>query len=221
MGPITRSIIFASITMLVLIPFTASAQQVAYTDLGSGNSFDQGIGWAEDGPLDGSTFKYSQGMEFISHATGKLSSIDIALNGLNVSTSNPLDIYLTSSMPTSPSDITGVLESYTLTSLPLSASNLSTLTSLMNPTLAQGNTYYLTVVAVGKASASWQWNSQGIAGNLIRSLNGGNYAVVGETTLGAFSVNLLPPAVPEASSFAGVALMGLGSTLVLRRKRRV
>ncbi len=221
MGLTARSILFASITMLVLIPFTASAQQVAYTDLGPGNSFDVNNGWSIDGPLDGSTFKYSHGMEFTALATGKLISIDVALFGDHVSTSNPIDVYLTSSMPTSPSNITGVIESYTLTSLTSSPSNLSTLTSLINPTLTMGNNYYLTVVAVGNASAGWQWNSLGIIGNLIRSQDGGNYAVLRGSTLGAFSVNLSPPAVPEASSFAGIALMSLGSTLVLRRKRSV
>ncbi len=217
---IARTISLASISMLALITVTASAQQVAFTDMGPGNSFDTTAGWAQDGPTDPSTVKYNVGMEFTSLATGRLGSIDIALSGIGVDSSLPENIYLTSSLPTSPSNITNVLESYTVTYLPYSTSNLVTLTSQSNPTLTQGDTYYLTAVPTGSAASGWSWNNQGVTGNITVSSSGGNFVVKSGSTLGAFSVYLSPPAVPEASSFASIAFMGLGSTMLLRRKRK-
>lgn len=220
MGLIARSFTLTSITMLALIPMAASAEQVAFTDLGAGNSFQTDIGYTETGPAEG-VLNYSQGMEFTSLATGKLSTIDMALNSTNVSSSQPVDVYLTSSLPTSPSNISNILENYSLTSLSGSTSNLLSLTSLSNPLLTQGDNYYLTVVGQGSDFGAWQWNNQGVSGNVIVSNQGGDYSVGSNQTLSAFSVTVSAPAVPEVSSFTGLALMSLGSTLVLRRKRRV
>jgi hypothetical protein len=218
---LSRSLIAGALIAAALLPLSAQAQTVAYSNFGPGNTFNNSHGWVEATASSPSRYFQSVGMEFTSLATGKLSSIDMALQ--NYQGDNTAMVYLSSSLPSNPSSIGNVLESFSANNLPaLGSSSFLTLNSSLDPILTQGQTYYLTAVATGNTYDAWSWNNQNVTGTLYGTNSPtGSYGEQYRQTLGAFSVTVTPlSAVPEAGSLAGFAVMGCCSTLALWRKRR-
>lgn len=227
---LSRSLIAGALLAAALVPLTAQAQTVAYSNFGAGNTFAYNSGWTETAPNAYQVGFYSQGMEFTSLATGKLSSIDMALQ--HVQGDNTATVYLSNSLPSNPNSLSStnsiVLESFSANNLAaFPSSSFLTLNSSLNPILTQGQTYYLSVVATGTTYDAWSYNNQGVnnealTGTIYRATSPtGSYGEIQNDSLSAFRVTVTPLSpVPEAGSLAGFAVMGCCSTLALWRKRR-
>jgi hypothetical protein len=114
-----------------------------------------------------------------------------------------------------------ILETWTLTSADLlnaPGGRIETLTSVLSPTLIQGQTYWLAVESDTTEAASayrWYFNSTGQIGLAYRAGTGGTWSDFPTTTTPVFEVN--GSNVPEPS--AALLLLGGLSAIAFYRRR--
>jgi hypothetical protein len=174
---------------------SAQATELAYSNFGPGNTygaFGQSVGG-----------QFVNGYRFTSAAAGPLAEIAVGIGG-----SGTFDLTLYT-------DSAGALGSsiWSTTNVPvgLGSPNPAVISIDAGPPLAIGQSYWL--VASGPANtAYWSPNTIGATGTQYHHDSGSEF-YVGNTTLGAFAVSV----VPEPATL-GLLLIGL-STMAFRRSR--
>jgi hypothetical protein len=231
----TRSFtaLFVGLSALALaaVPTSASASAVTlFSNLGGGSpSYDitqaNTVGDDFSGSCAGGADCWvGQGVSFVASATANLSDIQIALSyafdGFVPSSNVQVSLRSNSSGPGA------VLESFNIlpAALGLLGNNnpLLSLTSVANPLLTLGTTYWVTVNSLSALDiVGWNLNNIGNANPTATSLNGGaTWLAPSNDTPGALRVNGttadVNPAVPEPTT---LVLLG-GGVLAAMRKRR-
>lgn len=201
----------------------ARADTTIFSNLGAGDSYNQGTGWTLGSPDP--TDYFVTGSAFTVGATSlNLSTIEVAA-GL-VQGTNQLTINLDADSGGSPG---ALIESFTINgAMPtfgaFSSGNLVTATSVLHPLLTAGSQYWvvLSVPNDGTTWAAWNQNSIGDTGPFAQSDNGS--PLNGFTnTRGAMLITGLSSSVPEPSSIVMVstaAVMILGCGLRRRSKAK-
>lgn len=197
----------------------AKAQTTVFSNFGPGvPAFDTVDRYVIAGPTSSFGSAVSQGEGFTVSASGYLSTINIALS--NDGGPNNAHLFLADGS----SGVPGlVLESFTLTGLPPAGTTYTpeVIISANNPFLTAGTTYYLYDAEPGAQVTEWNFNSQGEKGPHFRTRPDGSVNI-STATQGAFSVQVNPAPVPEASTTVSLGLLlALGvSGLVIATKRR-
>lgn len=198
----------------------ASAQTVVFDNFGPRNTYQPNLGWAITGPTNGNP-QFTHGDQFTPGVTGTLTNIDIALE--LVMGPNHVDLLLTDDASGLPGT---VLERFSVDDpmAPFGTGNAPiTVNSVLHPVLAEGTPYWLVASAADDTWVSWNQDSIQEEGTHAVSRQGGPFTV-GTKTQGAFRVTLTPAggpaAVPEPSALALLLGCGLGSALLVVRRRR-
>jgi len=204
-----------ALALLALTP-VANAQIVVHDNFGPGDTYDNGTAWTESG-LTAIVGTQSAGSGFTTAVSGNLFDISVAIG--NVTGTNVAHVFLSDGTSGVPGT---VLESWTITNLPGLGSGAAptVLTSVLNPMLSAGTTYYLYEAEDGDTWNGWAWNTTGDVG-LIFSGDNVNYSSDNTDPSIAYRVRIEgTAAVPEPGSAALLAGMGLsGAGLLIRRKR--
>jgi len=197
---------------------TAAHATVAYSDFGLNNSFDTSNGWVISGPNSGWGAEFDPAVTFTSGASGKLTTIDVALGSYTpFGPAGTTFSLFTDNGGTSPGTILETFSSVTPTTDFGGSGDIFTLTSTGNVNLVAGQNYWLGASATTQDGMNvWYFNDQGATSVLFETggpFTGDN----GVNPSGAFDVNVAP--VPEASTVVTFMLLMVGGGLVLLRRR--
>ena len=195
----------------------APADSVIFSNLGPGDSYTNAV-WAVGYPFNGLLGDYVIASGFTVGATSmSLSTIQVAA-GLE-SGPNTLTINLDADAGGIPG---ATLESFTITgAMPavgsVSSGNLVVATSVLDPLLTAGSSYWVVLNAPSPTFVGWNLNSTGDMGAFYYT-RGGKVVLSGTQSQGAMLITGL--AVPEPSS---LVLAGIGAVVILgcglRRRR--
>lgn len=180
---------------------------VVYSNLGPGDSFDNGTGWSLSNSLP-----QDAAMSFVAGADFSFTSVELALTNVSASA---LSITLRSDAGGLPG---GLLETI-LVAVP-GGPSLVTAMSALNPLLDLGATYWITAEAPAGFEGSWQWADPSDVGATAFSFDQAVSWSAFTLDRGAFRVNGdLVAQVPAPSTLALVALALLAAGAVQRRRR--
>lgn len=200
-----------TITLGLLLTFGAAhlGATVLYTDFGAADSYDAASADSVFGTPPGT----DRGAAFVISSDATFTSLRVAVS--LTSGTNSVTVALRNNSAGSPGS---VIESFTLTSL-TSSSAIYTLTSVTNPTLSGGTTYWVTIFPGGSnTSAPWYVNNQGIIG-LASSFDGGTTWSNQAGAKPTLEINGTLAPVPEPST-SMLFLGGLGAVGLLRLRKK-
>ena len=215
-----RSLIVALIALTLSLGRAEAA--VIFSDLGPGNSYDNGNAW-EVGQ-GGNLWGYIPASGFTSQGNYHLSEIDLAL--ANYSGTNEATVSLWTDFGGMP---TNQLGSWNVSGQGQYGANesITAITGITGITLHAGDRYFVEIAAQPGIDGSstvdaWNFNNQGATGDFYQKLFG-NVLNQGLNTLGAFAVLGSPvssvKAVPEASTWTMMILGFCGLGFVVHRKK--
>lgn len=171
-----------------------------FNNYGPGYTYETSSGWSIGGPNSSSTAN-----EFTALLTEPVSSIKLGVS--LVSGQNRIVVAL---MTSENGNLGTVIETYTVVDQMGNAGSQNApliADSVTNPTLVAGEKYWL-VISPDGGYAAWNFNLQGVEGNLQQSFDGGNtWIAFGVLPLGAFEIIGTASTVPEPSS---LAILGCG-----------
>jgi hypothetical protein len=205
------------LTLLFAVPAVSRADSVLFSNFGPGFSHNTSSGNPVGNAFDGND--YAEGGTFMPTTSANFSSLDIALSCAFTCPDN-----FTVSLDANNAGIPGAaLESFILSGASLgllSANNPPiVLSSVLEPLLAAGTEYWVTVSSDLNDSIAWNWNSTGDTSSEAISTDGGTtwFAPSGLTP-SAYQVNGASlSAVPEPSTLI-LMLLGFGLVLVVRKR---
>lgn len=203
---------------LVVMSAASRADQTVFNNFGPGNSYFDDLGETVSGP-NVSSGSFTPAQEFDPSASGKLTTIDIALSFF--SGANTGNVFLADDNGGKPGTI---LESWTVNNLPAfgppNDHSPTLLSSTLNLQLTAGTHYWLYATASNANILVWNVNSIRELGVTDLSTNGGStWTSFSNNTQGAFRVSV--SSVPEASSLFGMgSLLAVGGLAALRRRAR-
>lgn len=156
-------------------------------------------------------------LSFVPSATYRLTQLDLVTSLASVSETNLLDLTISSDSGGNPG---AVLETFTFNgSMGVLGTNPSilTATSVLNPFLVNGSTYWITAEAAPNARVVWNFNNQSPNDTgLVDQFSGGSWSSR-SLTRGVFDVQGTLSNTPEPGS---IMLLGAGLVgLVLSRRR--
>jgi hypothetical protein len=212
-------IVAACWMVLLTMAHRAGAETLLAGNLGPGNSFQTGTinSWANGGTVDSSnavSFTNTTGQTYT------LSSILFADNWF--AGTNTLNIGF---LEGSDLNSATLLESFTVSASAMFDQDLYTVTSVSDPLILPGETYFLTQSVpnvLGDTTWGWQWNNTGQTGFYSEFGSAGWITQTDVTPAFAVYGSLVTPsAVPEPSSLLliGTGLAGVATQLRRRSKR--
>jgi len=217
----------SSIDFNTQTPYTATSgglDPILFTNFGP--SFAYNV--SEGNPVGDDGFGGDEwpGEAFQPSLTANLTTIEIALSAVpGFGATDPITVALRADAASGPG---GILESFTVPAGaggPLGSNNPPiVLTSVLNPLLAAGTTYWLTAAAPGTSGYAWNFNSTGDhPSHAISFDNGATWTMFGPGffTSGAFEVDGVTLPVPEPISLVlvGTGLMGARAARRLIRRK--
>lgn len=182
--------------------------QIAYSNFGTGDSYNNFMGWTVGGPFPD---KDRTAMQFTANITGTLVGVRFA--SWYVTGSSDLDILLRED---SAGSVGPVMKSWSITR----TDPTSTIASLTNTDLSvivnAGSTYWLDISTNTDGHHAWNVNDQSVLGRRAVSIdNGTSWTYADSQTIGVFDVRLEP--VPEPASMIA---LGAGAAALIARRRR-
>lgn len=180
-----------------------------FSDFGPSDAYS-GTGWTVSGPSSLANTQQAVAAQFQPSDTAALSTIRVG--AFWVSGTDAVTLDLASDSSGSPGS---VIESFSLT--PTSSLSILTATSLLNPVLSAGTTYWIMMLP-GDATtwAAWNENTQGVLGVSFSSDGGSSWAFSSGFAAPVFDVS---GSVPEPSTSV-LLLSGIGALGFLKRRLR-
>lgn len=187
-----------------------ASAQVIFDNFGAGDTYQSGSGWTISGSGSPVGTDWDQGDGFTPSQGGAVATIEIAMGLVTGPNEFSLTLY---------DDNAGVPGTAIWSSGPIVGQMGSF--GNMNPPIAvnvggaanvfAGSQYWLVASSADTTWAAWNQNSISDIGPHVNSQNGGPWNA-SNTTRGAFRVTLVP-------SPAGLALLGMGGLVAVRRRR--
>jgi hypothetical protein len=206
------------LALLFAAPAVSRADVVLFTNFGPSLGYDTGGGGPVGNAFDGNN--YGEADSFLSSATDKLSSIDIALGCFY--TGGCPDSFTVALDSNSGGHPGAALESFSVSGSGLGVfGNPNTplvLTSVLMPTLTAGTEYWVSVTSDLNDSVVWGFNSTSDPLSQALSTDGGAtwFAPSGQTP-GALEVNGVTSTAPVIPEPPSVALLATGLLLAAVR----
>ncbi len=213
--------ILIAVTILLNAVGQAGASTVLYSTFGPGDSYNPFAGVSVGGYLgEDQNFSVARPFSFAGTESYLLDSITLAA-GLNSSGANLLNVAITTDAGGVPGT---VLESFSFTdqmwSFGFPDAPLLVGTSITQPLLTPGTTYWITASAPDGTRAAWNETWPPVQGPLAFSLNGGPWIPTYDefSSINVFRIN--GAGVATVVPAPGALLLGLVGLACLRRVRR-
>lgn len=198
------------VAIAAMPPVAANASVITFDTFGAGNSFHPGFVYSADGNTAFQAFQFTAG------SSGALAGITVAIGRTGAGTTNTqFDLFADNS-----NALGGLLESslvpntVPVDSTPPFTAGIISLSSVVQPILTAGQSYWLSITEPNAADGSvslWFNNDQGITGRRITPVQ----SRVG-SALPAFRVEVTQILEPGTLALFCFGLVGLG---IVRRKR--
>jgi hypothetical protein len=203
-----RVALLVSLSAVLAIAASASADTL-YSTFGAGQSFDQDSGWTISAPASDAAGNYAAAADFSPSASADLGSIILGFSGITGT-----DLY-DFALTTDNSGVPGtVLEAWNNQVPPVDfgGDSILTLTSILNPALVAGQTYWITALPGANDSwGEWNQNSSGASGVAFSNDDGSTWvpAEYG-TTAPTFEVDPAASSVPAPASLPAAFVLAAG-----------
>jgi len=206
------------VVALCLAALSGQAQQVIFSNLGAGDSYDASLAYNVKGPAAFGERQYVANTFIPTGSDYQLSKIELPL--ALVGGVDQVDVRLM----TDDGGLPGTtLESFTLTGLPADPGQMLTATSTLHPVLHQGTDYWCAITPAGDTQAHWFLNNTGSTGPCAENTLGLWALMDTPQTQGAFMVEGAPVRgildTPEPGPLA-VATGAILAGAAYRRRRR-
>jgi hypothetical protein len=198
-----KQVAFSLAIAMLLVGVTTARGEMIYSTLGAADSFDLLNGWVVDSANNAAVPFTVTGSNY------SFTSVDLALYRV----SGSMNVLLMSDSNGLPGAVIETL------AVPISA-DLTTATSVLNPILTNGTTYWISTRGIGNYQGGWNWTSPQLNGPFAFTFNGGASWISLTDKLPAVRVNGDPIAspVPEPGSLT-LALLGVLSLAGLTRRK--
>jgi hypothetical protein len=209
-----RSAVYLGACAAFLLTASNAKGDVLFNTFGGGSSYNVNNGNVLGNAFDGNN--YAEAETFTVSGQAVFSGLRLALSCSVAGCPDALTIALTSDSSGSPGS---VIESFSYSGTLLGSLGINnvpvSLSSLLNPTLTPGTSYWITVATTLNNSVAWNWNGAGTSALQAISADGGAswFAPSGQTN-GVFEVD--GSSAPEPTTIA--TLLGGGALMLLKRK---